>query len=345
MKTLPEFCKDLKKDFTPKIIDPRKPVSFWSEKDVFNGDIVDAFVIILRTHGCSWASESGCSMCGYFNDSLLKDVSDEDLITQFEKTMEKYQGQKFVKIFTSGSFLDEKEITPFVRKKILERLFESSEKVSVESRPEYVTNKILSDVKKSTGSGVFEVGIGLETTDDKIRENCINKGFTFNDYKKATDVLKKHNCKLKTYVLVKPPFISEQESINDVIKTVDKIKTVTDTISFNACNVQRNTLVSYLWNRKMYRPPWLFSIVEILKESKKQTKNILLKCDIAGGGSIRGAHNCKICDNKYLKAISDFSLKQDISVFDGLDCDCREKWLDQLDIEDLGFGSLVNMNR
>jgi radical SAM enzyme (TIGR01210 family) len=107
--------------------------------------------------------------------------------------------------------------------------------------------------------------------------------------------------------------------------------------------VQRNTYVNYLWNRWQYRPAWLFSIVEILKESKKMTKNLRLKCDIVGGGNIRGVHNCKLCDRKFLDAIAEFSISQNLNVFDGLDCECKEKWLDQLDIEDLGFGSLVNI--
>ena len=109
MNELAQFCKHLKKDFSPKVKDSKKPVSSWSEKDVLKDKTVDAFVIILRTKGCSWALESGCTMCGYFNDSLWEDVSDDDLSIQFEKAMKNYNGQKFVKIFTSGSFLDDNE--------------------------------------------------------------------------------------------------------------------------------------------------------------------------------------------------------------------------------------------
>ena len=68
-----------------------------------------------------------------------------------------------------------------------------------------------------------------------------------------------------------------------------------------------------------------------------------MKCDIAGGGNIRGAHNCKNCDKKYLDAIYDFSLNQNVDIFKDLSCECRENWLDQIDVENLGFGSLVNM--
>jgi len=295
--------------------------------------------MIFRTRGCSWALNSGCSMCGYFNDSIWKKVSEQDLLKQFDYSMEKYDKQKFVKIFTSGSFLDNTEMPFNVRKKILDRLSENAEKISVESRPEYISNKILSDIKIKN----FEVGIGLETANDFVRTHAINKGFSFNDYKKAAGILKKHNFQVKTYILIKPPSLTEKESIEDSIATVDKIKNIADTISFNPTSVQRNTFVEYLWKRKKFRPAWLFSIVEILKESKKIANNVHIKCDISGGGNIRGAHNCKNCDKQFLKAISDFSLNQNTKLFNKLDCECKEKWLDQLDIEDIGFGSLSNM--
>ena len=70
---------------------------------------------------------------------------------------------------------------------------------------------------------------------------------------------------------------------------------------------------------------------------------VFIKCDISGGGNIRGAHNCRECDRDYLNAISVFSLNQDTKVFEGLSCSCQEKWLDILEIEDLSFGSIVDI--
>ncbi len=344
MKEITKLSRNLKKNFKPKKKDFSRPVASWTEKDILKGEIVDTLVIIFRTRGCTWAYKSGCSMCGYFNDSAWEKVSDSELFLQYKTAMEKFKDQKFVKIFNSGSFLDKTEISKDVRDKILKDLNTKVEKVSFESRPEYITKDSIKDVKDILKNKVIEIGIGLETADDEIRKNCIIKGFTFKDFKKSVDLLKKNDIRLKTYVLIKPPFLTEKESIKDAIDTVKKIKDFTDVISFNPCNVQRRTVVEYLWKKNLYRPPWLFSVVEILKESKKIVgENVRLKCDVAGGGSIRGAHNCKNCDKKYLKEISSFSLYQDIDIFEKLDCKCKDKWLDQLDIESLGFGSLVDM--
>jgi radical SAM enzyme (TIGR01210 family) len=214
----------------------------------------------------------------------------------------------------------------------------------VESRSQYVTEKTLSQIQKTVQPVIFEVGIGLETSNDLIRELAINKGFTFDEYKKAANLLKKHQMNLKTYLLLKPPFLTEKESLQDCLRTAKDIEPFTDMISLNPCNVQRHTIVEYLWKRDQYRPPWLWTVVEFLKESK-----ILLdapvKCDVTGGGSRRGAHNCEKCDQTILHQISDFSLSQKTSDLKDTECDCKEQWKDQLDLEALSFGSLVDFAR
>jgi radical SAM enzyme (TIGR01210 family) len=144
-------------------------------------------------------------------------------------------------------------------------------------------------------------------------------------------------------VLVKPPLLTEKQAINDTLNTIEKIKNITDIISLNPVNIQKNTLVNYLWKRGRYRPPWLFSIVQILVEGKKILGDKIIKCDIVAGGSTRGVHNCTECDEDYLRAISDFSLKQNINVFKNIKCDCNDKWLDQKDLEDLSYGSFTNI--
>lgn len=343
MKELEILCSNIKRNFPHKIKDTTKPVKFWKEKDLLNNEVIDSFVIIFRTGGCSWSIKSGCTMCGYFNDCAQYRVSDDDLLNQFNLAYQKYNGEFFVKIFNSGSFLDDNEISPKIRLNILKKISKKAKKISIESRPEYITDKKIKDIKRIIGSTIFEIGIGLETSSDIVREYSLNKGFKFSEYKKAIDILNLNEFNIKTYVLVKPPFLTEKDSIKDSIQTVYGIKDKTDLISFNPTNVQRNTLVEYLWKRKQYRPAWLWSVREILLESKKIIGDKIIKCDIVGGGSYRGAHNCGKCDQVFLDSISNFSLVQDCNILEDLNCDCYENWQDQLNLENLGFGSLVDI--
>jgi radical SAM enzyme (TIGR01210 family) len=344
MNEITTFCHSFKKDFIPRPQNPRQPVRCWSEKDVLKGKIADAYVIILRTRGCSWALSSGCTMCGYFNDSIFHDISNEDLLAQAEVAVQQYHHEPIVKIFTSGSFLDPSELPVPVQQKILSSFNGTAEKISVESRPEYVTQKNLQALKETVSFQEFEVGIGLETSNDVVREKAINKGFSFKQYQQAVSVLKHQNINVKTYVLLKPPFLTEKESLNDCINTIKDLGPSTDLISLNPTNVQRHTVVEYLWKKNQYRPPWLWSVVEILQQSKDLT-DAFMKCDVVGGGSNRGAHNCGVCDKSVLHALEQFSLTQDTKVFQDLSCSCQEQWRDQLDLESLSFGSQVDFTR
>lgn len=346
MNSMQTFIKQLKPSQHRKTPDPSRPVSCWSEKDRLHDQIVDAFVIILRTRGCSWMFHSGCSMCGYFNDSMLSPVTSDQLINQYQQAMTKYNGEPIVKIFTSGSFLDNNEVPLNVQEFILSDLQSKTKKIAVESRPEYVNKESLLFVQKLLNNSEFDIGVGLETSSDFIRSHAINKGFTFQDYLDAVTRIHDHNFSVKTYILIKPPFLTEKEAIKDAKQTIDQVLTHAsdhDILSFNPTSIQKNTLAEYLWRRNQYRPPWLWSIIDILTYAADQTDMIRLQCDITGGGKKRGAHNCPQCDEQVLTAIKEFSLNQKAQTFQPLTCSCQQLWKDQLYLEPMSFGSTIDV--
>jgi archaeosine synthase beta-subunit len=346
MNTLQDFVKQLKPSRHRKTPNPNQPVHCWSEQDRFHDDLVDAFVIILRTRGCSWMFQSGCTMCGYFNDSMLSPVTDDQLINQYQQAMTRYKGEPIVKIFTSGSFFDANEVSTNVQKYIISDLKKKTKKIAVESRPEYVNNNSMNLLNKTITDTEFDIGIGLETSQDFIRNHSINKGFTFQDYLNAITLIHDNNYSVKTYILIKPPFLTEKEAIKDTKQTIDQVLKHTaenDIFSFNPTSIQKNTLVEYLWRRNQYRAPWLWSIVDILTYAAHKTDNIRLQCDITGGGKQRGAHNCPTCDQNVLTAIKDFSLNQNPDVFQNLTCSCQQFYQDQLTLEPIGFGSIPDV--
>jgi radical SAM enzyme (TIGR01210 family) len=302
------------------------PVAVWTERELLDGEKVEALVIILRSGGCSWSRNSGCLMCGYSND-CLSTVTPEDLVSQFEHAMSQQGNLPYIKIYTSGSFFDPGEVPIDARETILKTAGEKAGRVLVESRPEFVTNEFLGAAKKHVKS--LEVAIGLETTDDEIRERCVNKGFDFSDYMRASNVLSECGTANRTYLLLKPPYLTEGKAVEDVKNSIKKIDGIADTISVNPVNVQRGTPVEKLWKKSHYRPPWLWSLLEALKTPS----GARLVSVPSGGGTRRGAHNCGNCDKAFLNALNDFNLNADSAIFDEISCECREEWLDSLDLE------------
>ena len=203
------------------------------------------------------------------------------------------------------------------------------ERVLVESRAEFIDNAKLKDAVGIVKH--LEVAIGLESSNDAVLKRCVNKGATYQDYIKAAQEAKGAGAGLRTYLLVKPPFLTEKEAIDDAVNSARDASKYSDVISFNPLNVQKGTTVEKMWKRGEYRPPWLWSVVRIMVESRGLGPRIVSQP--SGGGTERGAHNCGACDSKILEALDGFSLTGDYDVFGALDCDCRERWRDALELE------------
>lgn len=314
--------------------DIRGPIGIWSEKDRLDGKIVDAFVIILRTKGCRWAHHSGCSMCGYFNDTN-PNISTDDLIAQIEEARNKYSGEKIVKVFTSGSFLDDWEVPKNVREKLY-NTFSSAKRIIVESRPEFVTEEKIEELSREN----VMVALGLESANNETLIYRINKGFTVEDYVRAAELLLRNDIPVKTYILLKPPFMTERKAIDEAIYSIKFASKYSEVVSVNPMNIQNYTLVEYLWRRGEYRAPWLWSVVEVLKRTVGVGAEVVSYP--TAGGTKRGAHNCGRCDKKVMRSILNFSLTQDEKYLNELECSCKKKWRKIVENEDYVWDYTVN---
>ena len=177
----------------------------------------------------------------------------------------------------------------------------------------------------------LEVAFGLESTNERVLRYGVNKVWGLREHARAAAMVREAGGTVKTYLLIKPPFLTEREAIEDAVRSAHEADPHSDTISFNPVNVQRNTLVDHLFKRRQYRPPWLWSVVEVLERTRDVKAHV--KSHPTAGGMRRGAHNCGTCDRKAVDAIEEFSLglRRD---FDELDCDCKTIWRAERELQD-----------
>jgi len=320
-----------------KNMDPQsahKLSSSWTGEDILYSGKGNAIFIILPTPGCAHAlsKSGGCTMCSYIADSPLKNVSSSEMVKIFRNHLEKYEikPKTVVKIFASGSFLNEDEIPKEAREEILKTLKNKKnvEEVVVESRPEFVTEKALKECCELLGNKIFEVSIGLESANDQIRTEKINKGFSREDFEEAIKIIKdlklKYKLKSKAYLFVKPILTSEKEAIDDAVDSALYAEKVgVDRISFCPATIHKGTLMEILWRRGSYQPPWIWSIIEVIKKVRSSLQ-IPVIMDTSGFGTRRGPYNCKKCNSKLKKIIIDSNLKQNIP--EEFECECKNKW-------------------
>jgi len=145
--------------------DPTEPTRVWLDEDNTPDGVYDSLTIILNTGGCRWARAGGCTMCGYVAESVDGgSVDHEKLMTQLETCLDHERENAdepagLVKIYTSGSFLDEREIPPETREAVAET-FADRDRLVVESLPDFVDREKL---REFTDRGLAtDVAVGLE---------------------------------------------------------------------------------------------------------------------------------------------------------------------------------------
>lgn len=289
-------------------------------------------------------------MCSYILDGSHEAVPADKLIQQFDeaaKSLDSETGPLSVKVYTSGSFLDPEEVPTPARDEIL-RVIGGDDRVSevvLESRPQFVTDDQMANIRSMLGECQVEIGIGLESSNDAIRTLCVNKGFETKDFESAVKIAGSHGIGVRAYVLLKPPFLTERDALLDAKGTIeDAAKMEVTTISVNPVNVQKHTLVERMWSRGLYRPPWLWSLIDVLHSSRNEIdRSINIVCDPVGAGKPRGTHNCGSCDEVITNAIRSFSLDQKEAAIEGLKCGCKQLWRHTLEHED--FTLLVHRYR
>jgi hypothetical protein len=307
--------------------DPHEPTRVWLDEDNTPDGVRQSLTIILNTGGCRWARAGGCTMCGYVAESVeggtvaldaLRDQLDACLAHERDNADEP---APLVKIYTSGSFLDEREVPAPFRREIAET-FADRDRLVVESLPDFVDADKL---REFTDRGLAtDVAVGLETATDRVRHDCVNKYFDFEEFVTASERAAAADAGIKAYLLMKPPFLSEGEAIEDMVSSIRRTAEYAHTVSMNPCNVQRYTMVDDLHFRGGYRPPWLWSVADVLERTADV--DAIVVSDPVGHGSDRGPHNCGECDDRVQTAIKDFDLRQDPSVFSQVSCECELTW-------------------
>tara|TARA_Y100000591_G_scaffold38193_1_gene28156 strand:+ start:487 stop:1695 length:1209 start_codon:yes stop_codon:yes gene_type:complete len=332
--------------------DASKPVTVYkTPENLPDGTPCTAATVILRSKGCAWWWKSGCTFCGYFND-VRDDVSAEDMFSQWEfakKTTNQFEDCGMIKVYTSGTFFEDRENPPEWQNLVLRETAQMGLHLVVEAQAQMCTPEKISWVAERHPD--CTVAIGLEAYDDRVLRFHVNKGFTKKQWHSAVQMLRDNNLRVKTYLLFKPPFMSEGDALVHTTSWLTKVAPYSDEVSVNPMNIQKNTIVDRLFRSKEYRPPWLWSLVEMIQRSHERLGDDSCRIIIhpTAGGKIRGAHNCGECDSEVVAAIERYSVSGDIEEFSQLECRCKSHWRAEIDNDasfpvPLGFGTFRRGN-
>lgn len=196
------------------IVDPAKPYLFFVEDEYSaSGEVVPVATVFLTNRECPWR----CLMCDLWKNTLAERVGAGAIPAQIHYALERLSPARQVKLYNSGSFFDAGAIPPEDYRAIA-RGVAAFERVIVECHPSLVGERCLQFRDELTGG--LEVAMGLETAHPEVLEK-LNKRMTLDGFASAARFLKEHNIDLRVFILVKPPFMLEEEAVEWANRSLD----------------------------------------------------------------------------------------------------------------------------
>lgn len=259
------------------------------------GSIYKRALLICSYKGCSVPT---CSMCPLPNS--YSGFEEALFIETICKHLDKIPlDVDMLSIYNDGSYYSDREFPEFIRKNIEEKVKNNCNisLLNIESLPNFITSEKIEKTLERADTDLL-VNIGIQTFNEKIR--CQSIGSPFNNEKlfDSIKILKSHNVLIRGYLLFKPPFLDDEESIRDLVKSIELCRDLgIDTVSINPCKVCSGTVVSELYRMGLYEPPHLFSVF-IAKSMLNNEYDIRVEMPGHGGcnGDVCQAHLCVDCD-------------------------------------------------
>lgn len=323
-------------------------------KGYLDGQYVDRLVLFLRGSGCNLVSKTGgCTFCGFWDvTNFGNKIKDEDYMSQVKTVIdnESYGFSKcpIICMYNDGSMLEEVEISLKVVEDLCRMVAERDhvKRIVIEAKVVDITEQKAAKLRAAVGDKEFEIAVGFESANELVRDHCINKSFRLEQFEKKHEILLKHNIALIPLVMVKPPFLTESQAIDDVVNTFAYLERFNlQRIDLELATIEKNTLVHELWECGEYKTPRLWSIIEIVK--RKTALGLKTPIFLSPPNYTATAYeyslNCPACSDRVVEAIKAYNREQDAAVFDSLECSCEQEWRESMEVKNAGTDLLDNI--
>ncbi len=195
-------------------VDPRRPWFFFVEEErSAAGEIVPVATVFLTNRECPWR----CLMCDLWKNTLENVTAAGAIPTQIDYALEQLPAARQVKLYNSGSFFDRRAI-PLEDHAAIAARVGGFERVIVECHPALAAADCFAFRDRLHGR--LEVAMGLETVHPEILSR-LNKRMTLEQFRAAADRLHEGDVDLRVFILVKPPFMREEEAAEWAARSLD----------------------------------------------------------------------------------------------------------------------------
>jgi archaeosine synthase beta-subunit len=196
------------------LVSPERPYAFLVEPEAApGGGMVDVATIFLTNRECPFR----CLMCDLWKNTLETSVAPGQIPAQIRWALEQLPQAPHLKLYNAGNFFDAQAIPPDDFAAIA-RIASPFERVIVECHPKLVGRRTWEFQRLLDRQ--LEVALGLETAHPEVLAR-LNKRMTLDDFAAAARALGDHGVAVRAFILVRPPFLSDDEGLAWAKRSLD----------------------------------------------------------------------------------------------------------------------------
>jgi archaeosine synthase beta-subunit len=289
-------------------VDPFQPYAFLVEDErAANGEIVPVATIFLTNRECPWR----CLMCDLWRNTLSETVPVGAIPAQINYALQRLTPARQIKLYNSGSFFDPRAI-PIEDHGAIAARVANFERVIVECHPALVGAACYRF--KDILSGRLEVAMGLETVHPEVLER-LNKRMTTDQFEEAAKSLKKNEIDLRVFILVKPPFMTEEEALEWAVRSLEFAFECGATVATLIPTRSGNGAMDELSRAGEFSPPSLATLEAATAHGISMNKGRVF----ADVWDARTASPCPSCYDRRIARLRAMNLQQSILPLIGCD--------------------------
>lgn len=296
---------------------PKEPVDPWQPIGAFveperqaDGRVLDVATIFLANRECPFR----CVYCDLWRHTLDEPTPAGAIPRQLDIALERLPPASVVKLYNSGNFFDAAAIPPSDWPAIVDRV-RHFEQVIVENHPLLTDERVLR-FREQLGTRL-EVAMGLETAHPDVLAR-MNKRMTLDDFARAARFLVEHDIAVRAFVLLRPPFLSEDEGIEWALKSIDFAfdsgVTCVSVIATRAGNGAMDRLQADGW----FTPPKLSSLEQVLAKGFETGRGRVF----ADTWDVSRFADCSRCAAARVERLRQMNLSQ--TILASVVCECAE---------------------
>ena len=305
-------------------LNPWRPYAYLVEPErTASGRVEDVATVFLTNQECPFR----CTMCDLWKYTLDERVPVGAIPTQIDHALERLPAAKHLKLYNAGNFFDAQAIPPEDHEAIAARV-RHFETIIVENHPRLTDDRcvrfrdLLSSSRLVEGPRL-EIALGLETIHPDILPR-LNKRMTVEDFDRATRFLRDQNIDVRTFLLLKPPGLNEQNGIEWCLSSIYHAFDVGATVCSIIPTRAGNGIMDRLASVGEFTSPTIHSMEEVLERGIELT--------LAGSTTNRifidlwdaeKFCDCSLCGPTRVERLRRMNLSQRIEPH--VDCGCENK--------------------